>query len=157
MLSSASAQKVQDALIQLGFTNRIIELPDTTRTAVEAAAAIGCEVGAIVKSLIFKTQQTERPVLVIASGANRVNEKHLRDLTGEKIGRADADFVRQATGFAIGGIPPVGHPQPIQTFIDEDLFRYAEVWAAGGTPHAVFNLTPAELVRMTGGTVISVV
>lgn len=157
MLSSASARKVQDALIQLGFTNRIIELPDTTRTAVEAAAAIGCEVGAIVKSLVFKTQQTERPVLVIASGANRVNEKRLRDLAGEKIGRADADFVRQATGFAIGGIPPVGHPRPILTFIDEDLFRYAEVWAAGGTPHAVFNLTPAELVRMTGGTVISVI
>lgn len=153
---SASAQKVQDTLIRLGFANRIIELPDTTRTAVEAAAAIGCEVGAIVKSLIFKAQQTESPVLVIASGANRVNEKRLRELVGEKIGRADADFVRQTTGFAIGGIPPVGHPQPIQTFIDEDLFRYAEVWAAGGTPHAVFNLTPAQLLQMTGGTVTGV-
>jgi len=156
MALSPSAQKVQDALHRLGFSNRVIELPDTTRTAAEAAAAIGCTVAQIAKSLVFQTRTSGRPVLVIASGVNRVNEKRMRALLGEKIRRPDADFVRQRTGFVIGGVPPIGHAEPLDTFIDEDLLQFEEIWAAAGNPFAVFKLTPDELVRMTGGQVIGV-
>ena len=150
---SPSAQNVQDTLIDLGFTNQVVELPNTTRTSAEAAAAIGCEVAQIAKSLVFKTKKTERPILIIASGINRVNEKRMRDLLGEKLSRPNADFVRQTTGFVIGGVAPVGHAHPLETFIDEDLLQYDEIWAAAGNPFAVFKLTPDELVRMTGGRV----
>ncbi|MFN2152316.1 MAG: YbaK/EbsC family protein, partial [Anaerolineales bacterium] len=109
MSLSSSAQRVQEALSELGLTLQVVELPDSTRTAIEAAATIGCTVGQIAKSLIFKTKVTERPVLVIASGASRVDEKKVAVVLGEKITKADADFVRQHTGFAIGGVPPVGH------------------------------------------------
>lgn len=153
---SSSARRVQQALEELGITCRVVELPDSTRTAVEAAQAIGCTVAQIAKSLIFKGEKSNQPVLVIASGSNRVDEKILRDLLGEKIGKADADFVRQQTGFAIGGIPPLGFPNPIRTFIDEDLLTFDEIWAAAGTPHAVFCLVPADLERMTGGQVARV-
>lgn len=153
---SPSAQKVQQALQVMGFALQVVELPDSTRTAAEAAQAVGCQVGQIVKSLVFKAKRSQRPVLVVASGANRVNEKAIEALIGEPLGRADADFVRQRTGFAIGGVPPVGHSERLETFIDEDLLQHAEIWAAAGTPNAVFRLTPDDLVRMTGGRVISI-
>ncbi len=153
---SASAQKVQDALEALGVSLKVIELPGSTRTAVEAAQAIGVQVGQIVKSLVFKGKRTQHPILVIASGANRVKENKIEALINEPLGKADADFVREQTGFAIGGVPPVGHPQPIQTFIDRDLLQYDEIWAAAGTPHAVFRLTPDELIRITTGTLVDI-
>ena len=150
---SASARKVQQALQVLGLDLQVIELPGSTRTALEAAQAVGCQVGQIVKSLIFKAKRSQRPILVIASGPNRVDERRIEALIGEPLGKADADFVRQQTGFVIGGVPPVGHTQRLETFIDEDLLQFDEIWAAAGTPHAVFRLTPADLVQMTGGQV----
>lgn len=150
-----SAQTVQNALHQQGFTNQVIELPASTRTAVEAAVAVGCEVAQIAKSLIFQGRESQSAVLVIASGVNRVNEKRLAEHLGEKLQKPDADFVREQTGFVIGGVAPVGHSRALTTYIDEDLFQYAEIWAAAGHPNAVFKLTPAELLQMTGGTVIS--
>jgi len=153
---SASAQKVQAALQQLGMTLEVRELPDTTRSAVEAAQAIGCTVEQIAKSLVFKSKQTQRSILVIASGPNRVNEKQIGELLGEPIEKADADFVRQKTGFAIGGVPPLGHTEQPEVFIDEDLMQYAEIWAAAGTPHAVFRLLPADLMTITKGRIVAV-
>jgi len=154
---SSSAQKVQQALDALGIKLEVVELPDSTRTSAEAAQAIGCQVGQIAKSIVFKALTSDRPVLVIASGPNRINEKVIGELIGEPIGKADADFVRQRTGFVIGGVPPVGHTERLETFLDQDLFQYAEIWAAAGTVHAVFRLTPDDLVRMTCGLVIKVV
>ena len=151
-----SAQKVQDALWALGYKNQVIEFADSTRTAVEAAAAVGCTVGQIAKSLLFRGASSQRPLLVITSGSNRVHEKRAAQTIGEKLEKADADFVREATGFAIGGVPPFGHTQAVATFIDQDLFQYDEIWAAAGHPHAVFRLTPNELLSMTGGIVIPV-
>ena len=149
-----SAQKVQDALNALGFQDfTVLELPASTRSAVEAGQAVGCQVGQIAKSLVFKTKNSQRPLLVIASGVNRVDVNRIGELTGVKITKADADFVRQQTGFTIGGVPPVGHSQPLDTFIDADLLAYDHLWAAAGTPHAVFQLTPDDLVRITGGQV----
>jgi prolyl-tRNA editing enzyme YbaK/EbsC (Cys-tRNA(Pro) deacylase) len=156
MSLSPSAQKVQEALAALGFPHQVIEHEQTTRTSAEAAQAVGCEVGQIAKSLIFKGRQSGRAILVIASGANRVDEKKLRDLLGEKVEKPDADFVRERTGFVIGGVPPLGHAEPLITFIDEDLMQYDSIWAAAGTPNAVFLLTPVELVKMTGGRVVAV-
>ena len=124
---SASAQKVQAALQQLGMTLQVVELPDTTRSASDAAQAIGCGVEQIAKSLVFRSKQTQRPILIIASGTNRVNEKRIGELLGEPIEKADADFVRQKTGFAIGGVPPVGHTEQPVVFIDEDLLHYDEI------------------------------
>jgi prolyl-tRNA editing enzyme YbaK/EbsC (Cys-tRNA(Pro) deacylase) len=155
MLSS-SAQKVQNALDAFGMTLQVVELPASTRSAVEAAQAIECQVGQIAKSLVFKGQETGRPVLVIACGANRVNEKRIGELLGEAIAKADADFVRQRTGFVIGGVPPVGHAETVETFVDEDLLKYEHIWAAAGTPHAVFQLEPTDLVRITSGKVVSI-
>ncbi len=153
---SPSAQKVQDALERLGLSLQVVELPGSTRTAQEAAQAIGVEVGQIVKSLVFKGKRSQRPILVIASGSNRVQEDKIEALISEPLGKADADFVRDHTGFVIGGVPPLGHSQAIETFIDEDLLQYDEVWAAAGTPHAVFRLDPKYLVKMTGGQVIAI-
>jgi prolyl-tRNA editing enzyme YbaK/EbsC (Cys-tRNA(Pro) deacylase) len=144
-----SAQRVQDALTTLGLSNQVVELPNTTRTSAEAAQAVGCQVAQIAKSVIFRGKNTQRPVLVIASGINRVNEKKLAE-------KPDADFVRQRTGFVIGGVPPLGHVEPMHIFVDEDLLQYAEIWAAAGTPNAVFRLTPADLVKMTSGQVIPI-
>ncbi len=156
MTLSASAQKVQAALQALGLTLEVVELPASTRTAQEAAQAVGCTVGQIVKSLVFRALQSDRPVLVETSGLNRVDETRLAALLGEPVGKADADFVRQRTGFVIGGVPPLGHAEALPTFIDQDLLQYQEIWAAAGTPHAVFRLTPAELLQMTGGQVVVV-
>lgn len=153
---SLSAKKVQKAISQLGFSHKVIELVQATRTAVEAAQAVGCQIGQIAKSLVFKTQHSNKPILVIASGVNRVNEEIVGKIVGESIQMAGADFVREKTGFAIGGVPPIGHKERIETFIDEDLLQYEEIWAAGGNPRAVFKLTPSDLVRMTGGRVVSI-
>ena len=145
---SSSAQRVQDALARLGFTLAVVELPQSTRTAAEAAAAVGCGVGQIVKSLIFRGAHSNRAILVLASGANKVEEAAVAALLGEPLAKADADFVRAHTGFAIGGVSPVGHLEPMPTFIDEDLLAYDSLWAAAGTPNAVFKLTPKELVSV---------
>jgi len=153
---SASAQKVQNALSTLGFPCQVLELPQITRSAAEAAQAIGCRVEQIAKSLVFKGQQVGAPILIIASGPNRVKEKSVGELIGDFLEKADADFVRKHTGFAIGGVPPIGHQEKLAVFIDEDLLQYEEIWAAAGTPNAVFRLTPADLVTMTGGKVIRV-
>jgi prolyl-tRNA editing enzyme YbaK/EbsC (Cys-tRNA(Pro) deacylase) len=153
---SDSAQRVQAALEGLGLSLQVVELPASTRTAQEAAQAIGCSIGQIAKSLVFKTVTTKRPVLVIASGLNRVNEKAIGILIGEGVQKADADFVRQHTGYAIGGVPPVGHLEAIETFIDRDLLVYDEIWAAAGTPCAVFRLTGDNLVMATLGKVVPV-
>ncbi len=133
-----------------------MEHTQTTRSAQEAADAIGCTVAQIAKSLVFKGRETGHAILVIASGRNRVNEAAIAALIGEKIEKPDADFVRAQTGFAIGGVPPLGHTTPLVTFIDEDLMRHETIWAAAGTPNAVFPLAPADLVHMTGGRVVSV-
>lgn len=153
---STSAQKIQEKLQTLGFSCQVVELPDSTRTAKEAAQAIGTSVEQIVKSLIFKARHSGKAILVVVSGSNRVNEKRLSELVGEPIDKADADFVRQSTGFAVGGVPPLGHAHPLETYIDEDLLRYDNIWAAAGTPHAVFCLTPADLQKMTDGHVVTI-
>lgn len=153
---SPSARKVQDTLGTLGFSCQVIEFTESTRTAQEAADRVGCTLGQIVKSLIFKGLASSKPLLVLTSGLNRVDEKRISACAGETIGRADADFVRTVTGFAIGGVPPVGHTQPMETYLDEDLLQYAAIWAAAGTPNAVFELTPADLQKMTGGKVVQV-
>ena len=151
-----SALRVQSALRDGGFQGEIVELPQSTRTAAEAARAVGCAVGQIVKSLVFRTRHTERPLLILASGANRVNARVIADLVGEPIEKADAEFVRARTGFAIGGIPPVGHSEAIETLVDEDLLSFPEIWAAAGTPNTVFCLTPADLVRLARGRVVRI-
>ena len=157
MALSGSAQKIQDALTALGFgTLTVVEMPDSTRTSAEAAQAVGCTVGQIAKSLIFKGKQSGKPILVMASGANRVDEKKIKALVGENIDKPDAEFVRQQTGFAIGGVPPVGHANKLLTLIDEDLLQYTEIWGAAGTPNAVFRLSPGDLVKMTGGQVVAI-
>jgi prolyl-tRNA editing enzyme YbaK/EbsC (Cys-tRNA(Pro) deacylase) len=153
---SSSAQRVQDALKAFGLTCRVVEMPQTTRTAEDAARAVGCMEGQIVKSLIFKGKPSGMPVLVATSGSNRVDEKKIAVLIGESIGKADAEFVRENTGFAIGGVPPAGHVRHVTVFIDEDLMHYEEIWAAAGTPKAVFKLTPQDLVKITNGKVVPV-
>jgi len=153
---SASARKVQEALNALGMHCSVLELPDSTRTAKEAAQAVGCEVGQIVKSIVMMGRTTHRPVMVVASGSNRINEGRIGEILEEPIEKADAEFVRIHTGYAIGGVPPVGLSSQVVTLIDEDLLQYITVWAAAGTPHAVFEFHPHDLPRMTGGRVISI-
>lgn len=151
----SSVKKVQQTLKALGFSDEIVVFPDSTRTAIEAAQAVGCSLGQIVKSLVFRGAQSQQPVLALVSGANRVNEKRLAALVGEVIEKADAEFVRQHTGFAVGGVPPVGHATSLTTFIDRDLLQYEEIWAAAGSPHAVFRLAPGDLQSMTGGEIVT--
>lgn len=153
---SRSAQRVSDALAARGAPCDVVELPASTRTAADAAAAVGCSVAQIAKSIVFRTVQDRKPVLVIASGVNRVNESRLGAYLGEAIEKADADYVREQTGFAIGGVPPVGHVQPITTVVDEDLLALGEVWAAAGTPNAIFRLAAASLPALTAGVVKSI-
>jgi prolyl-tRNA editing enzyme YbaK/EbsC (Cys-tRNA(Pro) deacylase) len=148
---SSAAQRVQYALSALGLGHTVVELAQTTRTSADAAAALGCTIAQIAKSIVFKSAGGA-PVLVIASGTNRVDERKVAALLGEAIGKADAAFVRAATGFVIGGVPPLGHAVPIRTMIDRDLLQHATIWAAAGTPNAVFRLTPDELVQVTGAT-----
>jgi prolyl-tRNA editing enzyme YbaK/EbsC (Cys-tRNA(Pro) deacylase) len=153
---SRSAQRVRDALAARGAPCEVVELPASTRTAADAAAAVGCSVAQIAKSIVFRTVQGGKPVLVIASGANRVDESKVAAYLGGAIQNADADYVRAQTGFAIGGVPPVGHAQPIATIVDEDLLALGEVWAAAGTPNAVFKLAAANLPALTAGVVKSI-
>jgi len=148
---SRSARKIQDVLAALGTDFEVIELPSTTRTAVEAASAIGCLVEQIAKSILFRTVKDKKPVMVIASGVNRVNEARIADFVGEPIEKADAAYVREKTGFVIGGVPPIGHAEPIYTILDEDLLKLGELWAAAGTPKSVFKLSATSLVEMTAG------
>jgi len=155
-LLSSKAQKVQDALKSLGFSHQVVESPKTTRSAAEAAQAIGCRIEQIAKSLVFRSTGTERPIVVIASGPNRVNKKRIAEYCTEPVEMADADFVRSRTGFVIGGVPPVGHLEQLETYIDEDLLRHKEIWAAAGSPNAVFRLPPEDLIRMTGGRVVCI-
>jgi prolyl-tRNA editing enzyme YbaK/EbsC (Cys-tRNA(Pro) deacylase) len=148
-----SARRVRDALLALGLPADIHRLADSTRTAPEAAAAVGCELGAIVKSLVMRGASSGEPVLALVSGSNRADEGLLAAAFGEPIERPDAAFVREVTGYSIGGIPPVGHPSPLRTIVDEDLLRYDIVWAAAGNPHAVFPIAPADLTRAANATV----
>lgn len=148
-----SALRVQAALGE-GF--KVVEFEESTKTAADAAAAVGCTVAQIAKSIIFRGATSNRAVLVIASGSNRVDEKKVAALLGESLARADADFVRAQTGFAIGGVPPAGHANPSVIYIDEDLRSFDQIWAAGGSPNAVFKLTFADLVALTGGTAAEV-
>jgi prolyl-tRNA editing enzyme YbaK/EbsC (Cys-tRNA(Pro) deacylase) len=150
--TTPSALKVQAVL---GPAYQVVEFDASTRTSEDAAAAIGCTVAEIAKSLIFRSAEG-RPVLVIASGVNRVDERKVQALLGGKIGRADADFVRDMTGYAIGCVPPIGHATPPIVVIDRELERFAAVWAAAGTPNAVFRITPADLVRLTQGQVADI-
>ena len=149
-----SAQKVAGAARALGLTVEIVEFDETTRTAQEAANAIGCQVAQIVKSLLFVVDG--QPVMALVSGANRLDERKLAALRGagrKKVERADADMARAVTGFSIGGVPPFGHASKMPVYVDEDLTRFDVVWAAAGTPFAVFAITPDELVRASGGAV----
>jgi prolyl-tRNA editing enzyme YbaK/EbsC (Cys-tRNA(Pro) deacylase) len=152
---SPAAARVQDLLRAAGSAAKVKQFPVTARTAAEAAGAIGCTVAQIAKSLVFRAK-SGKPILVIASGVNRVDEKKIAAALGEPIGKADAAFVRDTTGYAIGGVAPIGHATPLRIFIDEDLRGQTAIWAAAGHPHAVFQLTAAELERLTGGAVIPV-
>ena len=145
--TNPTAIAFQHHLSSLGLTGQVLEFSQTTRTAADAASAIGCEVGQIVKSLIFRTVPGGQAVLVLTSGAHRVNEARIQAAVGEKLGKGDAEFVRSVTGYAIGGVPPFGFPPVEHTYIDEALLAYETVWAAAGTPNAVFPLRPADLAQ----------
>lgn len=151
-----SAQRVQNAADALELNIVVKEMAESTRTAEEAAAACNCAVAQIVKSLVFCGRETARPYLLLVSGANRVNEKRAAAYTGEKLKRPDADFVREVTGYAIGGIPPFGHNQPLTTYIDRDLLTYDYVWAAAGTPNCLFSVSPRALTAAVGATEVDV-
>ena len=153
---SPSAQKIQDLLYSLGYSYTVIEHAESTRTAQEAADRAGCELGQIVKSLIFQGKTSGKPILVLTSGANRVDEKRISEYAGEPIRRADVEFVRTVTGFAIGGVPPIGHNKKMETYLDGDLQQYVVIWAAAGTPNAIFELTPSDLQKMTNGIIVQV-
>lgn len=152
---SSGAQRVQRALSVQGMDCCVVEMAATTRTAKDAAAAIGCTVSQIAKSLVFRTT-SGKPILVMASGTNRVNESQIGKILGEPIEKADADFVLRATGFAIGGVPPLGHSETIETLIDVDLMAFEAIWAAAGTPHAVFRLSPQDLQKLTKGRILQI-
>jgi len=145
-----TAQRIQQLLSETGVVTQVVEFEQPTRTSVEAAAAIGCSIAEIAKSILFQGKQSGQAIMVVASGDNRVSEKKVGALVGEKLGRADADFVRSATGYAIGGVAPLGHAQPLRILLDMDLQRFTTIWAAAGTPFSVFPLTPTELARLTG-------
>lgn len=151
-----SALKIQEELNKYNLSLKVVTMQDSTRTCVEAANTIGCEVGQIVKSLVFRGKTSGTPILIVASGDNRINEKKMKEYLGEAVTRPDANYVQETTGFAIGGIPPVGHTTKMPCFIDADLFRFKEVWAAAGTPFDVFCLTPDQLATITQGKIINV-
>ena len=148
---SESANRVQDFLLEKGFSFEVKELPGSTRTAQEAADSIGCAVAQIAKSLVFRDMDNNLLVLVIASGSNRVDLVKIEKETGLKLGKADGNYVKERVGYAIGGIPPVGHNEPLETILDTDLKKYEMIWAAAGTPFAVFQLKPADLEPLTNG------
>ena len=152
----SATDRVAAALAAAGIEPELREFPQGTRTAADAAAAIGCQVGQICKSLVFRIGPDGAPLLVITSGSNRVDEARVGALVGGTLGKADADFVREHTGYAIGGVPPLGHAAPLATIFDEDLLRHEVVWAAAGTPMSVFPVAPAVLVEATGAHVAPV-
>lgn len=152
MVLKASAERVLEALRAAGVSAEVKQFSESTRTADEAAAAVGTTVGQIVKSLVFLAGDT--PILALVSGTNRADMAKLAAAAGAKVRRADADTVRGVTGYAIGGVPPLGHSTPLRTFLDRDLLQYATVWAAAGTPNAVFEVSPRELERITNAEVI---
>ncbi|MCY4349801.1 MAG: YbaK/EbsC family protein [Thiotrichales bacterium] len=152
MARMKGTDRFRAALEAASLECEIRTLPDSTRTAVEAAAAVGCSVSEIAKSLVFRAG--DRAVVAIMSGDNRLDPAKLAAALGEKVARADADFVRAATGFAIGGVPPLGHATPADIFMDEDLFRFGEIWAAAGSPYSVFAITPARLRDASGASVM---
>ncbi|MDH3688197.1 MAG: YbaK/EbsC family protein [Gammaproteobacteria bacterium] len=154
---SAGIAKATEALSAHGLEARIRRLEDSARTAQAAADAIGCALDQIVKSLVFKEKSTGAPVLILVSGGNRVAESKVGKRIGQEIAKADAEYVRAKTGYAIGGVAPLGHPETLQTLVDEDLMGFDELWAAAGHPSAVFRLTPHELVRITGGTIVPII
>ena len=153
---SSSAQKVQDALVAMGSKANVVEHEIPARTAAEAALLLRCDLAQIGKSIIFKSASTDQSVLVIASGANRVDEKKVATILGDKLAKADATFVREQTGFAIGGVPPIAHIYPGAILLDEDLLKYDQVFPAGGTPYAMFAIDPNELLRISGAQVADI-
>ena len=155
-LQKQRARAVQEALASRGLQCQVVELPSSTRTAREAAASIGCEVAQIAKSIVFKASESGRAIMVVASGVNRINEKAIASCLGEPVEKANPEFVRESTGFAIGGVPPCGHGQSLITFVDRDLLRLDVLWAAAGTPNAVFRVEPEDLVALTGGQIVEV-
>jgi len=154
VLKSGSVVRVRQALDEAGLPAQILELPGAARTAKAAAEFLGCEVGQIANSLVFRGKTSGAALLVMSSGAKRVDLERLAQVAGEPVGKADADFVRHSTGFVIGGVAPVGHVAPLRTFVEESLAAHSEIWAAAGHPHTVFRLTYADLLRITGGTAI---
>ena len=151
-----ASRRVQQAAEGLGLAVSVVEMAQSTRTAEEAAAACGCAVGQIIKSLVFRGKESGKPILLLVSGANRVDQKGVAASIGEALDRPDATFVRGVTGFAIGGIPPFGHAQPLPTWFDKDLLQYETVWAAAGSPEAVFEVDPRKLAEAVGAEVIEV-
>jgi prolyl-tRNA editing enzyme YbaK/EbsC (Cys-tRNA(Pro) deacylase) len=155
-LISKSTQRVEEALRSKNISFQLMQLPTTTHTAQQAATALGCTIDQIVKSLIFKTKHTHKPILIVASGKNKVHEAVISQALGEEIIRADAEFVKEVTGFPIGGVAPIGHRQPLQTLIDKDLLTFDILWAAAGTPNTVFSFKAADLQAMTNGKVVAI-
>ncbi len=155
VLNSPSVARVRRALAEAGLASEIVELPGAARTAKAAAGFLGCEVAQIANSLVFRAQRSDAAILVMSSGACKVDVDRLSGTLGEVAGKADPEFVRERTGFAIGGVPPVGHVAPLRTFIEASLAAQDELWAAAGHPHTVFRLTYAELLRITGGASIA--
>ena len=153
---SASARKVQDAARAAGLAVTVVERAESTRTAEEAASACGCVVAQIVKSLVFRGEATAKPYLMLVSGSNRLNEKGVAGVLGESLTRPDAAYVREVTGYAIGGIPPLGHATPMQVYIDKDLLAFDVVWAAAGTPRAVFAVAPGALADAIAARIVTV-
>jgi prolyl-tRNA editing enzyme YbaK/EbsC (Cys-tRNA(Pro) deacylase) len=149
-----NAEYVQTVLRSMGHEGTVIEIDRSTRTAADAAQALETSIGQIAKSLVFRAGA--EVILVIASGANRVSQEKLGRHLGCTVERADADMAKQISGFPIGGIPPIGHKIPLRSVIDKNLSQYSEIWAAAGTPHAVFSTTPEELIRITGGEVVDI-
>jgi prolyl-tRNA editing enzyme YbaK/EbsC (Cys-tRNA(Pro) deacylase) len=154
MQLSKNSQKVQDHLVSFGLKIEVLELAASTHTAQEAAVAACCELGQIVKSLVFRSG--EEPLLFLVSGNNQLNTQKVSQSIGKPISKADADFVKEKTGYAIGGVPPMAHTAPIDTYIDTDLMDFEDVWAAAGSPHAIFKLKSSDLPRLTGGRIIAV-
>jgi prolyl-tRNA editing enzyme YbaK/EbsC (Cys-tRNA(Pro) deacylase) len=151
-----SVVRVRDTLAAYGIVDRIVVLPDSARTAQLAAQALGCNVAQIANSLVFRLMTSNAALLVLSSGAKRVDIKRLAVVVGDSVGKADAAFVRENTGFAIGGVAPLGHVQPIRSLVERSLFSFAEIWAAAGHPNTVFRLTPDELVRIASADIVEV-
>jgi prolyl-tRNA editing enzyme YbaK/EbsC (Cys-tRNA(Pro) deacylase) len=151
-----TALRTAELLRKAGIATRVVEFEQPTRTSAEAAAAIGCAVAEIAKSIVFRGRTSGLAIVVVASGDNRVSEAKVAATLGEPLARADADFVRSATGYAIGGVAPIGHTRPVKLLLDEDLRKFETIWAAAGTPFSVFALTPEELCRLTGANWVEV-